>query len=72
MGYKKESKTKRGRSQDRRMVAVTSPHELYYCRKIAKKLIEDNKGVKEFSQVIRICTAFLKISLKKCKIVGEK
>lgn len=40
MGYKKKSETKRGRSQDRKLVALTSKHERQYLIKKAKQLIK--------------------------------
>lgn len=36
MGYKKISKTKKGRSQDRKRISLTTKHERDYLKKIAK------------------------------------
>ena len=40
MGYYSKSKTKRGRKQDARRIALTSPYERRYVKKLAKKLIK--------------------------------
>lgn len=40
MGYKKISKTKKGRSQDRKRISLTTKHERDYLKKIAKENIE--------------------------------
>ena len=74
MGYKKKSKTKKGRSQDRKLIALTSPHERYYMKQIAKEQLEilkkidgrtvlglvDMKNKCSKAKLIRICKGILK------------
>lgn len=64
----RSSKTKRGRSQDRKRVSMQK-HEIRYSRKLCKKYLKSFKEKKKItlnkSQVARICKHFIKISKKK-------
>ena len=71
IGYKTKSKTKRGRSQDRNRISLTSRHEVYYLRRKCTEFIKiiDGELEKEMSTqtLKRICRAFLLYSKNKSK-----